>query len=640
MNEKIWGIIGGVALILALLSPLVLGNSKKVERLFEDAEALYERSNYEDAIGKYKAALKESKKTGAKTEHIDKNFTTLVNFKIAQCYYHLAEKTQDANYYQDALVHIKKVLVKSRAPEHQEELTHLWADILYKTGEFDLAESKFNQLTKNFPKSQWIPKALYIIGEINYQEEKYNKALVNFQKLVDEFPHSEFTHEAEQHISELLSSINPPDPDPPEPKTSPQDEDMYNDATILKQQGDVNDAYELYTRLITRFPESEYVTDAYIGKAEIHLEAKDYIKARENYEEAIYNTDEMERRGEIYEAYHRTYLVPVYAKVIPPEPSDEFFIKGRLLRTEERFLEAAEIYKKLANSELSNKETVYALYWSGRCYHDAALQNSTLTDASLFKKSVHAFKKIIADYEDNSYTLKTYYYLALVYSHWAEKFNDQSKYELVIDTVKKVETKYRNTDDAIYQGRLSLMQALKETAVRKLYPVKKPPELLKKPTPVALVDQGHTHLKQGELEEATKKAKQALEIDPIYAPGHELLSKIKQRHYGRGWQFFDEEQHDQAIVEFEYAITIDPQFKEAHFHLGVIYIERKWHAEAIKSFEKAISIDNRFKEAYFNLGLAYFERDERQEAKKAADKALEIDPTYEPARVLIDFITK
>ena len=83
MNERIWGIIGGVALLLALLSPLVLGNSKKVEKLFENAEALYERSDYENAIGKYEAALKESNKPGAKTGHIDRDFTTLVHFKIA-----------------------------------------------------------------------------------------------------------------------------------------------------------------------------------------------------------------------------------------------------------------------------------------------------------------------------------------------------------------------------------------------------------------------------------------------------------------------------------------------------------------------------------------------------------------------------
>lgn len=60
MNARIWGIIGGIALVLALLSPLVLGSAQKVERIFETAEALYARSDYEGAVEKYKAALKES----------------------------------------------------------------------------------------------------------------------------------------------------------------------------------------------------------------------------------------------------------------------------------------------------------------------------------------------------------------------------------------------------------------------------------------------------------------------------------------------------------------------------------------------------------------------------------------------------
>lgn len=637
MNERIWGIIGGVALLLALLSPLVLGNSKKVERLFGTAEALYERSDYEGAIEKYKEALKESNKPGAKTDHIDEDFTVLVNLKIVQCYYHLAEKTHDVNYYSDALMHIEKVSSKAQVAEHREELTHLWADILYKIKRLDLAESKFNQLIKNFPKSRWIPKALYIIGKINYQQENKEKALSTFQRLVDEFPGSDFKADAERYIAELLPSDDPKPPKPPD--VPPSDKTMIDKANNLKQQGKVHDAYQLYTDVITQYPDSKYLTNAYVGRGEIHLEAKNYVKARENYEEAIYTTDDMERRVEIYEVYHHTYLVPVYAnRKIQPEPSDELFIKARLLRKEHRFLEAAEIYETLVNSSLSTKDTVYALHWLGRCYHDAARQNSTLTDASLFRKSVDAFKKLIADYEDNSYTIKTYYYLTLAYSNWAEALEDQSKCQLVIDTVKKAEMKYADSKDAMYRGHLSLMQELKEKVVQKLNPNPEPPEPPNL-SPAVFVNQGRTYLKQSALEEATTKAKQALELDPNYSPAEELLSKIKERHYGRGWKFFDEGQQDLAIIEFKSAIRIDPKFKEAHFHLGVIYIEQKKYPEAIKAFEKAINIDHEFKEAYFNLGLAHFGSEEREAAKKAANKALEIDPNYEPAQVFIEFIT-
>ena len=182
MNTRIWGIIGGVVLVLALLSPLVLGSAQKVERLFEAAEALSERSDYEGAIEKYKAALKESKKLGAKTERIDKDFTTLANLKIAQCYYELAENSSDDRHYQSALTHIKKVESKAQVPKHQEELTYLCAEILYKTGDLNQADSKFSRLVEKFPNSRWVPKALYTIGDINARQENDDEALRVFSK--------------------------------------------------------------------------------------------------------------------------------------------------------------------------------------------------------------------------------------------------------------------------------------------------------------------------------------------------------------------------------------------------------------------------------------------------------------------------
>ena len=634
MNARIWGIIGGVALVLALLSPLVLGSAQKVERLFEAAEVLYERSDYEGAIVKYKEALKESKKFGAKTERIDKDFTTLANLRIARCYYELAENSSDIRHYQSALTHVRKVVLDVTDTTHEEEFIYLWAKILYKTGDLVQAMSKFSGLIEKFPNSQWIPNALYATGNINLQQESYQEALNAFKKLIDEFPDSELKAEAERHIAELALLCDesvPPVPDPCEA--------MYEVASNLQRQGKVHDAYQLYTDLIARFPECEYVADAYVGKAEIHLEAEDYVKARINYEEAMRNTDDRERRIEFYEAYHRTYLVPTPGPTPAPTPNDELFVKARLLRMEERFLEAAEIYEPLANRNLSVEDTAYALYWSGRCYHNASLQNPTLTDGRLFRKSVDAFKKLISNYENSSYTIKTYYYLSLVYKNWAEKLGDQFKCQLVIDTVEEANTKYANagSNDTTVQGWLSRMQELKEIAIQKLIPPPPPPPP-PPPDPEPLVNQGYIHLGKGELEKATKNARQALDIDSNYSPAHELLSKIKEKYYGRGWTFFDEEQYNQAIDAFQNAISIDPKFKEAHNHLGVVYIKQGKYLEAIVALEEAINIEEAFKEAYFNLALAHLELGEFEDAINAALTALRIDPNYEPADMIIKLI--
>ena len=47
MNPRILGIIGGLALVVALLSPFMMGSSKKVEQLYNDAEDLYGQADYE-----------------------------------------------------------------------------------------------------------------------------------------------------------------------------------------------------------------------------------------------------------------------------------------------------------------------------------------------------------------------------------------------------------------------------------------------------------------------------------------------------------------------------------------------------------------------------------------------------------------
>ena len=667
MNTKIWGIIGGVALVLALLSPLVLGNSKKIEQLFEAAEMLYEHSDYKEAIAKYKEALEESKKFGARTESIDTDFTTLANFKIAQCYYELAEKTSDVRYYQTALIHIKEVVLDTQVAKHQEGLTYLWAENLYKIGNLDQAESKFSWLVERFPNSQWTEKAWYTIGNINTKQENYDEALRAFQKLIDTFPNSQWVSEAlytignihykQENYDEALRAFQKLIDTFPnftsteglkdriallkhllEDPNFLETEKMYKNASSLKQQERLLDAYQLYTGLITQFPDSKYVTNAYEGRAEIHLEAKAYVNARADYEAAIRYTTDKERKIELYEAYHSTYLVPVYAnRKIQTEPTDKYFVDARLLRKEGRFLDAAEIYEQLTNSTLSAEDTIYALYWKGRCYYEAAL-----TDQTLFSKSGDAFKKLIGDYENNSYAIRAYYYSTLIYNNWAENLGDQSKYQLVIDTVEKANTKYADSNDTTVQGWLSRMQELKEIADQELNdrPRPEPPE---PPEPLdfsltVLVKQGRVHLKQSELEEATKKTRQALKIAPNYLPARELLSEIKEAHYGRGWTFFDEGQYDKAITEFKNAINIDSNFKEAHCHLGVIYIEQQKYTEAIQAFEKAISIDEAFKEAHFNLALAHLELGEFEEATYAANAALNIDPYYEPADILIKLI--
>ena len=480
-------------------------------------------------------------------------------------------------------------------------------------------------------------KSLYTLGNINAKQENSDEAVDTFQKLINEFPHSDFIAEAERRIAEIRPSIDGEnsDEDTDEDTYVHQDQVIYQTAANLQRQGRVHDAYQLYTDITTQFPESEYVTDAYVAKAEIHLAAEDYVNARENYEAAMYSTDNEEQRIGIYKKYQLTYLVPIYAdKVRPHSSSDELFVKARLFRRAEQFSEAAEIYEQLANSNLSAEDEIYALYWAGRCYHEAAFTNS-----SLFNKSVSAFKKLIGNYSSGEYTIEAYYYLSSVYVDWAKIPGNTSKCQLAINTVEEANEKYTDSDDVRNRGWLNRMQEIKKIARPKLGPPPPPPP---PPPPVpdhgSLVDQGYKHLGRGELEKALEKVRQALDIDTDYQRAYQLLSAIKDTYYGRGWTFFDEKQYEKAIAAFKNAIDLDPNFKEAHCHLGVIYIEQQSYTKALEVLKKAVEIDPRFKEAHFNLALAYVKRGEFEFARNAATAALEIDPNYESARMLIEFI--
>ena len=169
MDRRIWGVIGGLALVLALLSPYVLGSTKKVERLFEAAETLYEQNDYKGAIAKYSEALKESKKTRAKPETIDKDFTTLVNFKIAISYVQLAGYENSANNYEKALEYIEKAAQTVKLLEYEEKLTYQWGYIFYKMGHLEQAIEKLAQLIEKFPNSPLVEKAQETIAQINEQ---------------------------------------------------------------------------------------------------------------------------------------------------------------------------------------------------------------------------------------------------------------------------------------------------------------------------------------------------------------------------------------------------------------------------------------------------------------------------------------
>ena len=74
------------------------------------------------------------------------------------------------------------------------------------------------------------------------------------------------------------------------------------------------------------------------------------------------------------------------------------------------------------------------------------------------------------------------------------------------------------------------------------------------------------------------------------------------------------------------------------YNQGLAYLHSNRYNEAVVEFEKAIGLDPNYKEAYHGLGLAHLKMGNLGEAKRKAERALGIDPYYQPAHQLLDAV--
>ena len=197
MKDRILGIMGGIVLIIALLSPLMRSKSHKVEKIFGAAEKLFDQGNYIGAIDKYNEVIAKAIGRDAKVGKGGKDFVAFANYNITICYVQLAEQHRDIQYYKSAITHIEEINPTTISTQHQEELPDLWGHLLffkiglanYELENYEIARSAFNILLKNFPNSEFTDNAkLYIAdswvkeAEVLIKNYRYSTAISVLKK--------------------------------------------------------------------------------------------------------------------------------------------------------------------------------------------------------------------------------------------------------------------------------------------------------------------------------------------------------------------------------------------------------------------------------------------------------------------------
>ena len=96
----------------------------------------------------------------------------------------------------------------------------------------------------------------------------------------------------------------------------------------------------------------------------------------------------------------------------------------------------------------------------------------------------------------------------------------------------------------------------------------------------------------------------------------------------------------QSVDQLEPLESVVPSSSLAQdvYNQGIDYFRSSRYNEAVVEFEKAIGLDPNYKEAHHVLGLAHLKMSNLEQATKAAEAALRIDPHYQPAIALLDVI--
>jgi tetratricopeptide (TPR) repeat protein len=132
---------------------------------------------------------------------------------------------------------------------------------------------------------------------------------------------------------------------------------------------------------------------------------------------------------------------------------------------------------------------------------------------------------------------------------------------------------------------------------------------------------GYAILQKGSVDEAIIYFQKALQINPNYAEAQLNL----------GIALLQKGSVDEAIAHFQKVLQIDPNFAEGHLNLGYALLEMGRVDEAIAQFQKALQIRPDFAEAHNNLGNALLQKGNVDEAIVHCQKALQINPNIAEA---------
>jgi tetratricopeptide (TPR) repeat protein/tRNA A-37 threonylcarbamoyl transferase component Bud32 len=129
---------------------------------------------------------------------------------------------------------------------------------------------------------------------------------------------------------------------------------------------------------------------------------------------------------------------------------------------------------------------------------------------------------------------------------------------------------------------------------------------------------GANYRDQGKLDEAIENFNKAITLDPNNAINYN----------DRGSIYYDQGNQDKALDDFNLAIKLDQNLAVAYNNRAYIYYNKGNKKEALDDFNKAIKLEPELAVSYNGRGVIYHEQNEDRKALDDYNKAIEIDKNY------------
>jgi SpoVK/Ycf46/Vps4 family AAA+-type ATPase len=99
-------------------------------------------------------------------------------------------------------------------------------------------------------------------------------------------------------------------------------------------------------------------------------------------------------------------------------------------------------------------------------------------------------------------------------------------------------------------------------------------------------------------------------------------------YFERGNGYYEKEDYEKAIENYNMAVLLNPLFSEAYFNRALCYYKLKEYDKSIADYTKAAELDPKNPIIYNNRGDAYYRKQQLNDAIKDFTKAIQLNPEY------------